>query len=283
MDETYVPRRAAPARDRDALVGLRQLGDALPRVPLAGRRARRPGANRRRGARAPAHRLLPARRAAHPVGSRSTTTATLRRLAEASRASGSARSTPTSSATTTTGSAASATPTRPFARRRSSTAASAFAIAEQVGSNVISLWLADGTNYPGQDDLRGRYARLVDGLEELYAAAAARACGCSSSTSSSSPGFYSTDLPDWGTAALHLPPARPAGAGARRHRPPPAGDERRADRRRAAGRRAARRLPLQQPQVRRRRPDRRSIDPFELFRIMREIARAPRPRATSRS
>src|SRR5580765_8435948 len=28
------------------------------------------------------------------------------------------------------------------------------AIAEQVGSDVISLWLADGTNYPGQDDLR---------------------------------------------------------------------------------------------------------------------------------
>jgi len=29
-------------------------------------------------------------------------------------------------------------------------------IAEQVGSPVISLWLADGTNYPGQDDLRAR-------------------------------------------------------------------------------------------------------------------------------
>ena len=71
------------------------------------------------------------------------------------------------------------------------------------------------------------------------------------------PGFYSTDLPDWGTAALALPAARPAGAGARRHRPPSAGHERRADRRRAARGGPARRLPLQQPQVRRRRPDRR--------------------------
>src|SRR5262245_43046555 len=32
-------------------------------------------------------------------------------------------------------------------------------IAELVGSSIISLWLADGTNYPGQDDLRDRHAR----------------------------------------------------------------------------------------------------------------------------
>src|SRR5689334_6534949 len=40
-------------------------------------------------------------------------------------------------------------------------------IAETVGSSSVSLWLADGTNYPGQDDLRGRHARLAAGLEEL--------------------------------------------------------------------------------------------------------------------
>src|SRR5436305_3442168 len=44
------------------------------------------------------------------------------------------------------------------------------AIAQAVGSSTISLWLADGTNYPGQDDLRDRHARLVTGLEELYSA-----------------------------------------------------------------------------------------------------------------
>src|ERR687895_689716 len=43
-------------------------------------------------------------------------------------------------------------------------------IAQEVGSTIISLWLADGTNYPGQDALRSRYARLTDSLEELYAA-----------------------------------------------------------------------------------------------------------------
>jgi len=29
-------------------------------------------------------------------------------------------------------------------------------IAQRLGSTTISLWLADGTNYPGQDDLRAR-------------------------------------------------------------------------------------------------------------------------------
>ena len=36
-------------------------------------------------------------------------------------------------------------------------------IASEVGSTIISLWLADGTNYPGQDDLRAPHARLVAG------------------------------------------------------------------------------------------------------------------------
>src|SRR5829696_6341088 len=43
-------------------------------------------------------------------------------------------------------------------------------IAVAVGSHDLSLWLADGTNYPGQDDLRARFRRLVVGLEELYSA-----------------------------------------------------------------------------------------------------------------
>ena len=42
-------------------------------------------------------------------------------------------------------------------------------IAQEVGSSTVSVWLADGTNYAGQDDLRGRYARLTATLEELYA------------------------------------------------------------------------------------------------------------------
>src|SRR6478672_542142 len=75
------------------------------------------------------------------------------------------------------------------------------AIAEEVGSNVISLWLADGTNYPGQDDLRARHTRLLAALEEVYAAMPA---GMQMLVEYKffEPAFYSTDLPDWGTAAL---------------------------------------------------------------------------------
>jgi L-rhamnose isomerase/sugar isomerase len=73
-------------------------------------------------------------------------------------------------------------------------------IAREVHSNVISLWVPDGTNYPGQDDLRDRHARLVDGLEELYAVLP-DGMRLLVEYKFFEPGFYSTDLPDWGTAA----------------------------------------------------------------------------------
>src|SRR4051794_6158505 len=75
------------------------------------------------------------------------------------------------------------------------------AIAHQVGSTILSLWLADGTNYPGQDDLRGRHERLADGLEQLYALLPPE-MRLLVEYKLFEPGFYSTDLPDWGTAAL---------------------------------------------------------------------------------
>ncbi len=75
------------------------------------------------------------------------------------------------------------------------------AIADEVGSNLISLWLADGTNYPGQDDLTERYRRLLDGLEHVYSALPA-GMRLLVEYKFFEPGFYSTDLPDWGTAAL---------------------------------------------------------------------------------
>jgi L-rhamnose isomerase/sugar isomerase len=74
-------------------------------------------------------------------------------------------------------------------------------IAQQVGSAIISLWLADGTNYPGQDDLRDRHARLAAGLEELYGLLPP-GTRLLVEYKFFEPGFYSTDLPDWGTAAM---------------------------------------------------------------------------------
>ena len=75
------------------------------------------------------------------------------------------------------------------------------AIAGETGSTIISLWLADGTNYPGQDDLRSRYRRLVDNLEELYGSLPP-GIRLLVEYKFFEPGFYSTDLPDWGTAAM---------------------------------------------------------------------------------
>jgi L-rhamnose isomerase/sugar isomerase len=74
-------------------------------------------------------------------------------------------------------------------------------IAKEVGSSLVSLWVADGTNYAGQDDLRARHARLVEGLDEVYAALAP-GMRLLVEYKFFEPGFYSTDLPDWGTAAL---------------------------------------------------------------------------------
>src|ERR671935_253017 len=74
-------------------------------------------------------------------------------------------------------------------------------IAQEVGSTIISFWLADGTNYAGQDDLRERYSRLVAGLEELYALLPS-GMRLLVEYKFFEPAFYSTDLPDWGTAAL---------------------------------------------------------------------------------
>jgi L-rhamnose isomerase/sugar isomerase len=74
-------------------------------------------------------------------------------------------------------------------------------IAQLVGSGVISLWLADGTNYPGQDDLRRRRLRLLDSLQAIYAALPA-GMRLLIEYKFFEPAFYSTDLPDWGTSLL---------------------------------------------------------------------------------
>src|SRR5437763_8670721 len=74
-------------------------------------------------------------------------------------------------------------------------------IAQSVDSNVISLWLADGTNYPGQDDLRRRRHRLLDSLQAIYTAMPA-GMRLLIEYKFFEPAFYSTDLPDWGTSLL---------------------------------------------------------------------------------
>jgi L-rhamnose isomerase / sugar isomerase len=75
------------------------------------------------------------------------------------------------------------------------------AIAQKTGSNLISLWLADGTNYPGQDDLRGRRRRLLESLQAIYADLLPD-MRLLIEYKFFEPSFYTTDLPDWGTSLL---------------------------------------------------------------------------------
>jgi L-rhamnose isomerase/sugar isomerase len=74
-------------------------------------------------------------------------------------------------------------------------------IARELGSTAQSLWLADGTNYAGQDDLRQRRARMLECLHELYAALPAEQ-ELLLEYKPFEPAFYATDLADWGSALL---------------------------------------------------------------------------------
>jgi L-rhamnose isomerase/sugar isomerase len=74
-------------------------------------------------------------------------------------------------------------------------------IARALGSSAQSLWLADGTNYPGQDDLVERRARLLDVLGRVYAALPAEQ-EYLVEYKLFEPAFYATDLADWGSALL---------------------------------------------------------------------------------
>ncbi|MFJ9147685.1 L-rhamnose isomerase [Streptomyces sp. NPDC102270] len=75
-------------------------------------------------------------------------------------------------------------------------------IMDATGSQDLKLWFADGTNYPGQDDLRTRQDRLAEGLSEVY-----DRLGDGQRMLLEykffEPAFYSTDVPDWGTAYVH--------------------------------------------------------------------------------
>jgi L-rhamnose isomerase/sugar isomerase len=74
-------------------------------------------------------------------------------------------------------------------------------IASATGSEIISLWLADGTSYPGQDDFRARKGRLEQTLAEVCAALEPK-MRLLIEYKFFEPAFYHTDIGDWGTAYL---------------------------------------------------------------------------------
>jgi L-rhamnose isomerase/sugar isomerase len=75
-------------------------------------------------------------------------------------------------------------------------------IMNATGSKDLKLWFADGTNYPGQDDIRGRQERIAESLAEVYQWLATDQ-RMLLEYKLFEPAFYTTDVPDWGTSLLH--------------------------------------------------------------------------------
>ncbi|WP_117209559.1 L-rhamnose isomerase [Allorhizocola rhizosphaerae] len=75
-------------------------------------------------------------------------------------------------------------------------------IMDQTGSRDLKLWFSDGTNYPGQDNIRARQDRLAEALAQTYARLGEHQ-RMLLEYKLFEPAFYMTDVPDWGTAYVH--------------------------------------------------------------------------------
>src|SRR3954470_5750414 len=70
------------------------------------------------------------------------------------------------------------------------------------GSTDLKIWLPDGTNYPGQDDITDRQERLAESLQQIYAELDPEH-RLVLEYKFYEPYFYTMDIPDWGTSLLH--------------------------------------------------------------------------------
>jgi L-rhamnose isomerase/sugar isomerase len=75
-------------------------------------------------------------------------------------------------------------------------------IMDATGSADLKLWFADGTNYPGQDDIAARQDRLAEALQAVYQRLGPHQ-RMLLEYKLFEPSFYTTDVPDWGTSLLH--------------------------------------------------------------------------------
>ena len=72
-------------------------------------------------------------------------------------------------------------------------------IMDRTGSRDLKIWLADGTNYPGQGDIRGRQDRLAESLATIYQHIGEHQ-RMVLEYKFFEPAMYMTDVPDWGTS-----------------------------------------------------------------------------------
>ncbi len=70
-----------------------------------------------------------------------------------------------------------------------------------LGSKALSVWLADGTSYPGQASFRGQYERALEGLRQIHSSLPA-GWHLLVEHKPYEPAFYSSVNSDWGSSLL---------------------------------------------------------------------------------
>jgi L-rhamnose isomerase/sugar isomerase len=76
-------------------------------------------------------------------------------------------------------------------------------VMDATGSRDLKIWLAEGSNYPGQADMRGRQDRLAESLQTIYDRLSEEQ-RLVLEYKFFEPAFYHTDVPDWGTSYVHV-------------------------------------------------------------------------------
>ncbi len=74
-------------------------------------------------------------------------------------------------------------------------------VGKSLGSSALSIWLGDGSNYPGQMHLRKSYERVLDSLVQVYEALPSD-WKLFTEHKPYEPAFYATVVQDWGTSLM---------------------------------------------------------------------------------
>ena len=166
---------------------------------------------------------------------------------------------------------------RRCAIRRSRTIVECIEIGEKLGSKALTVWIADGSNFPGQSNLEPR-VRLVSEVDERGLRRAAGDWRVFLEHKLYEPAFYSTVISDWGTSLMA---AQALGPKAHclvdlGHHAPNVNIEQIVSRLIRAGRLAG--FHFNDSKYGDDDLDTGSIDPFRLFRVFNELVDAERAR-----
>jgi L-rhamnose isomerase/sugar isomerase len=74
-------------------------------------------------------------------------------------------------------------------------------LGQALGSRALTVWIGDGSNFPGQQNLGAAFDRYLDSLADIYAALPGD-WRMLLEHKLYEPAFYSTVLPDWGSSIL---------------------------------------------------------------------------------